>query len=162
MARKYFSPCRYRVQYAKLLQRVEFPSPGHGILNRRFPHLRDSATREISYFDYVPWNRQKIKETIINELGWKKPEDAVSTWRADCTLGAFVNFYFVKLLGCTKDGLGYSRMINAGQMTREEALRQEEEVLRRMQDTRPIQMLLEEIGLTPPEIAEILEYRPGN
>ncbi|MFH1311751.1 MAG: hypothetical protein ABIJ00_00855 [Candidatus Eisenbacteria bacterium] len=162
LARKYLSPCRYRVEYAKFLQRIEFPSPGHGVFNRRFPRLRESTIQEISYFDYVPWNRQKIKQTIVNELGWKKPEHAVSTWRIDCTLGALVNFYFIKLFGCTKDGFGYSRMINAGQMTREEALQQEEEVLRRMQDTRSIQALLEEIGLTPGEIAEILVYQPGN
>lgn len=145
----------YKTEYYALRQRLEFRVRGNALWDRNRPRLNDPAIREIRVFDYIPWEREKIKETIARELGWVKPAGHVSTWRTDCELHEVVNFLFVKTLGCTKDCLGYCNMINSGQMTREEALRQEEEALRRITWERIERILRERIGLSGTEIARI-------
>jgi tRNA(Ile)-lysidine synthase TilS/MesJ len=63
----------YKVEYLSLLQRLEFHVSGNSILSRGDPSLKDEDIREIRVFDYVPWDRGRIKETITGELGWQKP-----------------------------------------------------------------------------------------
>ncbi len=145
----------YKTEYFAMRQRMEFPVKGNALLARDRPKLNDPAVTEIKVFDYIPWERQKIKETIARELGWSKPAGHVSTWRTDCILHEVVNFFFVKTMGCTKDCWGYCNMINAGQMTRQEALRQEEEALRMASWERVEIVLREQIGLSATEIARV-------
>lgn len=145
----------YRTEYYSMRQRLEFPVKGNTPFGRDRPTLHDAAITEIKVFDYISWDRRKIKETIQGELGWAKPAGHVSTWRTDCTLHEVVNFLFVKTLGCTKDCLGYCNMINAGQMTRDEALQQEEETLRKMSWERVEAVLRQDIGLSDEEIARV-------
>jgi hypothetical protein len=81
-------------------------------------------------------------------------------------LHEIVNFFFVKTLGCTKDCLGYCNMINAGQMTRQEALEQEEQALRTPWE-HVEEFLDERIGLSKSEIAQVKAMQaaspfPGN
>ena len=108
-------------------QRLEFPVRGNFWRSLALlpPKLKNGKTREIAFFDYVPWNRNLIKRTITRELGWKKPEDSVSTWRIDCKLDRLVTFCYYNIFGCSKHCFGYHNMINDQQMTREEALGQE-------------------------------------
>lgn len=147
-------PNFYRTEYFCFQQRREFPVKGNTRFARDHPKLHDPATSEISVFDYIPWERHKIKETISRELGWAKPADHISTWRTDCVLHEIVNFFFVKTLGCTKDCLGYCNMINAGQMTRQEALEQEMQALRTPWE-HVEEFLIEQIGLSQSEIAQV-------
>jgi tRNA(Ile)-lysidine synthase TilS/MesJ len=146
----------YLLEYYRLLQRLEFPVAGNSVLSRAaWPALKNEDAREIRLFDYVPWDREQIKKTITKELGWEKPASHTSTWRTDCMLHALVNYSFYKLFGCTKDCFGYSNMINSGQMKREEALKQEEEMISTLSEN--IRELLEgKIGLSRKEADRIL------
>jgi tRNA(Ile)-lysidine synthase TilS/MesJ len=147
--------CRFK--YSCWLQRLEFRVRGNSFLSRSLPRSKDRNVKEVYVFHYIPWDRKKIKGTVREKLGWQKPPDHVSTWRIDCKLHQFVNYYFFKLFGCSKDCLGYCNMINSGQMTREEALRQEEEMAARYEEG--IRELLEdEIGLPKKEVASILSF----
>jgi tRNA(Ile)-lysidine synthase TilS/MesJ len=148
----------YLVEYYRLLQRLEFPVAGNSVLSRvAWPALKNKDIREIRLFDYVPWDRERIKKTITKELGWKKPASHASTWRTDCMLHPLVNYSFYTLFGCTKDCFGYSNMINSGQMTREEALNQEEELISSLAEN--IRELLEDkIGLSKSEVKRILTF----
>ena len=149
----------YAAEFYRLLQRVEFFVSWRSVLSRRFdPIFKTNNTKEIRVFDYIPWDRRKIKETIMNELGWEKPAELESTWKADCVMVALTNFYYIKLLGCTKLCFGYTRMINSGQMEREEALKQEENMLANY--SRGLKEILEEnIGLSEEHANRILSYR---
>lgn len=148
----------YKAEYYKLLQRLEFYVPGNSILSRSSPILKNSDIKEIRLFDYIPWDRKKIKVTIKRELGWEKLPGHVSSWRIDCMLHRLINYCFFNLLGCSKDCFGYCNMINSGQMTREEALKQEEEMAASF--TEDIRELLEDkIGLSKKEVAKIGSYQ---
>jgi len=136
----------------RLLQRLEFPVPGNSVV--AYPALKNKNIKEIRLFDYIVWDRNKITSTITKELGWEKPSGAISTWRIDCKLHHFMNYCFFKMFGCSKDCFGYSNMINSGKMDRQDALRQEEQMLATY--TRGVKELLRnEIGLTEKETAAI-------
>jgi hypothetical protein len=144
----------YKTEYFSFMQRLEFPVSGNPLFGRAEPKLKNPAIQEVSVFDYLPWERQKLKETIQRELGWEKPVGHVTTWRSDCTLHQVVNFFFVKTVGCTQDCMGYCNMINAGQMTRDEALGQEEQAI--LQPWQEVEKFLrEQIGLSSGELERI-------
>lgn len=145
----------YKSEYCRLLQRLEFHVPGNIIIHRKRPILKNRNIREISFFDYIPWNREEIKNTIMEELGWEKPRGQVSTWKTDCILHPVVNYFFIRMFGCSKDCFGYCKMINSGQMERQEALRQEEEIVESVMKN--IRRLLEDrIGFSKREVIQIL------
>jgi PP-loop superfamily ATP-utilizing enzyme len=148
----------YKTNLYSLMQRAELHVPGNSVLFDSAPTLKNENIRQISLFDYIPWERETIKNTIINELGWKKPEDHVSTWRTDCRLHPLVNYAFLNTLGCTKGCFGYCNMINNGQMTREEALTQEEAISPEYTDELHT-LLTDIIGLTRNEIEIIKSLR---
>ena len=156
---RFFNSDFYKYEYFFLLQRMEFPMPGK-ILPTRSTALKRKDIRQISVFDYIPWNRMTIKETITNELGWEKPAGSVSTWRTDCRLGAVVNYCFSKVYGCTKNCLGFCSMVRAGQMDREEALREEEQMLAIVHKGEELKRLLRDrIGLSEKEMAKVLSLK---
>ncbi len=152
----------YKIMYYKLLQKMEFPVPGNSVLARwRLPTIKDKNIKEICVFDYVPWNREQIKETIMTELGWRVPSGHVSSWRFDCALHALVNYCYLGLFGCTKDCFGYCGMINSGQMSRSDALTQEEQQAVMLRGN--IRQLLEgEIGLAKQQAARIESLGAGS
>lgn len=143
------------LQFRKLMQRLEFPVAGNRVLSDSIPKRHHPANAEIRLFDYVQWDRDRIKKTIIDELGWEKPKDAKSTWRTDCRLGPLVNYCHLRSYGCTKACLGYCNMINAGQMTREEALRQEEEMVQSVEQE-AAKVLKTDIGLPASQVEQVL------
>jgi len=148
----------YRFEFDLLLQRLEFPVPGNSIWHRGSPVLKDESIKEIKIFDYIPWDRRRMKEVITTELMWEKLADRTSTWRIDCLLHSCVTYSFYKLFGCSKDCFGYTNMINDGQMDREQALKQEEEMTANVAEG--MQELLEDtIGLSKEEATEILAFQ---
>ena len=151
----------YLTEYYALLERIELHVPGNPILSRRPQVLGDPRVREISIFDYVPWQRDVIKSTIHSELGWRKPEGSVSTWRIDCAIHELVNFAFVSRVGHTADCVGYSKMINAGQMTRAEALAQEEAAIANC-GARTVEILVDRVGLTQNEADRIMKLESAH
>lgn len=152
---KLLSPSFYLGELYMLLFKKELRVPGNSIFSNRTPSLRDSSIKQVRLYDYIPWDRNEIKKVIQKELGWEKPEDSVTTWKIDCALYPLVNYEFFKLFGCSKDCFGYSRMINSGRMTREEALAQEENLAERYQDSIP-DLLRKTIGLSERETKRIL------
>ena len=156
---RFFKPDFYKYEYFFLLQRMEFPMPGK-LLPTRSTRFKRKDIRQISVFDYIPWNRLTIKETITSELGWEKPAGSVTTWRTDCLLGAVVNYCFSKVYGCSKNCMGFCSMVRAGQMDREEALREEEQILEIVHRGEDLQRLLRDrIGLSEKEMAKILSLQ---
>ncbi len=115
----------YLSELCKILQHIEFRVPGNSVFFRGEPILNDPFIKEVRVFDYINWDREAIKETITTKLGWRKPKNSHTTWRTDCLMHPFVNYSFLRLLGCSKDCFGYNKMINSGKMEREEALVQE-------------------------------------
>jgi hypothetical protein len=151
---KLLNPYLYLTEVRALQQRMEFSVPGNPTLSRSMPVLKNPDIRQISVFDYIVWDRDKIKETITTKLGWRKPEGHISSWRSDCKLHEIVNYCYVKLLGCTMDCIGYCNMIRSGQMDRETALAQEEQAVATCGDN--IDNLLGDLlGLSEKEIAKI-------
>jgi len=151
----------YAAEIYRLLQRLELFLSWKHVFSRRFdPIFKDDKIKQIRIFDYVSWDRRRIKETIQNELQWEKPAELVSTWRADCALVALTNYYYIKLLGCSKSCFGYTKMINSGQMDRVEALEQEEYVLANCSQGLE-EILKERIGLPESHANGILSYQDG-
>jgi len=140
--KRLFKSDHYRYEYYFLRLRHEFSVPGNWFFFKR-PKLRGAKTKEIHLFSYISWDRKQIKTTIMNELGWQKPLSSVSTWRTDCRLTPIVDYCFFKLYGCSKACFGYCNMINDGQMSREETLRQEEEILQVVRNNGTIAEILE-------------------
>jgi len=154
--KRLFKPDHYRYEYYFLQLRKELSVPGNWFFLKR-PQLKRAGTKEVHLFSYIRWERKEIKSTIINELGWQKPPNSVSTWRTDCLLTPVVDYCFHKLYGCSKACFGYCNMINDGQMSREEALQQEEEILRRVGNNGTIAGILENhIGIPSGKSQRIL------
>lgn len=152
--RRLSTPAAYKWMYYSARQRSEFPFSHDRITSGPGHNLHYPAGREIRVYNYIPWDRNKIKETITSKLGWQKPAEHQSTWRFDCVLHSLVNYEFVMSFGCSKDCFGYCRMINSGRMTREEALEREEWNV--AHHTEGIRQLLEEkVGLSRREVDKL-------
>lgn len=147
----------HKAQFYGLLQRHEFPVPGNRVLSRKPVRLKNRTICEVSLFDYLPWDRQEIKQTISSELGWRKPDGYASTWRTDCKLHVLMNYCFLSQLGCTKDCFGYCNMINGGQMSRHEALEQEEQTAATSEQD-ALKLLRSDMALSESELAQIASY----
>lgn len=150
---KYLNLHLWLAEFYFLLLRMEFYVQGNSVFRKSFA-LKRKDIAQISLFDYVRWDRKRIKETIMGELGWKKAEGHVSTWRNDCNIHPLMNWAFAKMYGCTKDSFGYCNMINSSNMNREESLYQEEEMLRNI-DSNAERIATEIIGLTKREFDSI-------
>jgi len=159
------NPYHWKFRYYQMRLKQEFPVSGNSIFSSRVrPFLNNNNITELHLFDYIPWDRKKITETITKELAWTRTPGHISSWRNDCALHQFVNYDFITLFGCTRDCFGYCKMINSGKMTREEALKQEEAMLASYQDgiinnVNIEELLLNQVGLTKKEIAQILFKR---
>jgi hypothetical protein len=147
----------YVAEYYMLLQRFELRVPRNSILSRKPPVLRNQDIREVQLFDYVKWDRRRIKETIMTKLGWEASGDHVSSWKADCLLHSLSNYCYFRMLGCTQHCIGYCLMINSGQMSRETALKQEKRMAAALAGSVP-KMARDEIGLSERELAKIESF----
>jgi len=77
----------------------------------------------VNFFEYVPWNEQRILDTIEKEVGWQSHPELTSTWRFDCLAHAALEHLTERLLGFGEKEEFYSVLIREGQLTRQEALR---------------------------------------
>lgn len=119
--------------YYILLLRLQFWTPKAGIIGNmrdirgrlRQNFDRNKNFKEIHFYEYIEWDRRKIKKTLMEELDWKKPDDYVSSWRLDCRLHhTLVNHCFEAMIGFNDLIDGYANMVRMGHMSRETALRQ--------------------------------------
>ena len=158
------SVLKYMYYIARL--RLQFWTPKTGIIGnmkdirgRVRPIDRNKNIKEVYFYDYIEWDRRKIKKTLMEELGWKKPDDYVSTWRFDCRLHhTLVNHCFKSMMGFDDLTDGYANMVRLGYMSRETALKQME--LEEKQDRKPeiISILREELKIPNHLIDKFLSY----
>lgn len=83
---------------------------------------RKPAFTEIELFQFVPWSEQRIVTTIQNELDWRMPPHATTTWRSDCFIHTLKEYYYLKTLGFTKNDDLRGHMIRHGLISREQSL----------------------------------------
>lgn len=112
----------FRFLYLLIVQRNEKLPSRNFALDMRCPKLRNREIEEVHLFDYIEWDRNEIKKTIIEELGWQKPPEKVSSWRFDCHLHDLINYCHKKAIGFNHDIDGIANMVREGKMERAEAL----------------------------------------
>lgn len=76
-----------------------------------------------NFYDYFPYNEEKINQTIINEYNWEKAIDTDSTWRIGDGTSAFYNYIYYTVAGFSEFDTFRSNQIREGMITREDALR---------------------------------------
>ena len=134
--------------YRRLLFKLEFEK-----LKKEFQNI-ESPSIELHLFDYIEWDRRKILETIQNELNWQKPPDSPTSWRIDCKVAPLADALMEMAYGVSKIEIGFSNMVRAGKMDRQEAI-QKIEALKRLRPKR-IKALCEELRIPSSEILEKL------
>lgn len=107
-------------------------------------------TQHISLYDYIYTPRDEVYETIKKEMGWEKSADAFE--HLDCELHD-IPFYIqtLKLPGVTTGTLYNSGLIRQGIMTREEAMKIEDEKLKNPQKPHILDSFLKEIKMNETE-----------
>ena len=75
--------------------------------------------RYIELFRYLPYNEQKIMNTIQRDLKWKKWEQSTSAWRSDCKVNLLKNKFYLDTVGFSKNDEMISNLIRMGQISRE-------------------------------------------
>ncbi len=143
-----------RDRYYDFLLRGDYPVSGNSRFRRGKPVLRDPEIKEVSVFDYLQWDREGILDTISSDLNWSSPEGSKSSWRFDCRLHDLVDFCYLRSFGCTHNCVGYTNMINQGQLTREQALELEKERVRELPSR--VRQLLREMGFGDGEIEAVI------
>lgn len=73
-------------------------------------------------FDHIKWDEKEVMSTITDNLGWQKSSEVASPWRFDCRLDYVRRLMYATTIGVSELRDLFSKMIRAGQMTREEAL----------------------------------------
>jgi len=72
---------------------------------------------------YIPWEEQKIIDTLRNEYNFEFSKETTQTWRTDDGTSAFYNYIYYTLQGFTENDSFRSRQIREGLMDRETALK---------------------------------------
>lgn len=105
--------------------------PGQTLRNRitfveQLEH--DAPFKLIKIFDYIPWDRRELKRVLLDEMAWIRPPGCISTWRTDCGMVPMVNYIWRKHYGLTKLEEGFAHMVRLGQMDRDDAIAQLEQI----------------------------------
>ena len=124
-------------------------------MKREYGPDSSEGLKEIHLYDYIEWSRNTIVDTIQNKMGWSKPDASATSWRIDCSLVPLVNYLTEKAYGVSKIELGFSQMIRSGKMTRDEALKQAEEITKSV-NSADIKEFLEDLGISLSCINKIL------
>ena len=107
--------------------------------------------------DYVDWNYQVILDTIQSELDWKAPDEAE---HMDCLIHPIQKYIQIRRFpDLDLDRLRYARLVMAGQMTREEALRKTENPTEQCPET-VLNLFLENIKMTKEEFDKYIDMGP--
>jgi asparagine synthetase B (glutamine-hydrolysing) len=71
---------------------------------------------------FIPWEEQKILDTLIKEFQFELSPETVQTWRTDDGSSAFYNYIYYTVQGFTENDSFRSRQIREGLMDRQTAL----------------------------------------
>jgi len=109
-------------------QRLEFPLPqNHCLSAYKKPKKPEGGPESIKVFDYLPWDQNIIEQTLVEQLGWIRPENQLS-WRYDCILEPMLDYTYKKEFGISTAGIYLSGLIRAGLIEREQAQEMLEEI----------------------------------
>jgi len=108
------------------------------------------STQYVGMYDYIYQPYPEIVKILEDEMGWRSAHDSVE--HLDCDLHG-IPFYIQTLLipGITSETLRNSALIRQGIITREEALRIENEKLAQPPEPAELQTFLQETGLAKPQ-----------
>ena len=108
---------------------------------------------------YVPWGYDAIFNAIRDELGWESPEGDVE--HSDCALHpANTYLHNRRFPGLELERLTMARLIMAGQMTRDEALRQLPPHPETLDKPPGLEQFLRNIDMTRDEFERIVDAGP--
>ena len=111
----------------------------------------------ISLADYFDWNYKTIQDTIQKELNWTAPEEEE---HMDCVIHPIQNYIQIRRFpDIDLDKLKYARLIMAGQMTREEALRRLEKPPEPCPES-VLNLFLENIKMSKEEFDKYIDMGP--
>jgi hypothetical protein len=110
---------------------------------------------EVHLYDFIPWDRRVIVDTIQRELGWRKPPDSATSWRIDCCLVPLVNHLTRRAYGVSKLEIGFSNMVRNGKMDRQQAIDQVQAIDRATMITE-LEQQLREMGIPLKAIRQVL------
>jgi hypothetical protein len=77
--------------------------------------------RQVSFFDYIDYDPERVQRTVIEEVGWTCP-DPENSWRFDCTIKLLLNHLYRAAWGFTADHDYLSAKIREGYLTRAQAV----------------------------------------
>jgi hypothetical protein len=94
--------------------------------------ISDTAFAYLSYyftkqdylylFDYIDWEEPEVEDVLINQYGFERPADTLTTWRIGDGTAPFYNYVYHTVAGFTEFDTFRSNQIREGKMTRDEAL----------------------------------------
>lgn len=114
----------------------------------------------VEFFDYVKWDEKEIQNTIETKLKWKKPKDVKSSWRFDCLVHSFKDYFYLNSVGFTERDDLLSNMIREGMVNREEALQKLTDDYENQREVREdiIRSVLEEFKL---DMSILYDFKGG-
>lgn len=88
----------------------------------RFFQKQSKDIKIVSLFHYLPWDESLIENTIRAELNWKKADHFSTSWRSDCDIHLIKQYFYLALMGFTKNDEILSNLVRSGTLSRDEAL----------------------------------------
>ena len=107
--------------------------------------------KEIHLYDFIKWDRRVIVDTIQDKIGWSAPKKSATSWRIDCSLIPLVNYLTEKAYGVSKIEIGFSNMVRAGKMDRDDALKQVEQI-KKNTNVDELKKFVKELGISEKNI----------
>jgi len=82
--------------------------------------INSSDIEYINFFDYVENNPRLIKKEVVENLNWSHPVGV--TWRFDCLVEDFKQFFYLNEYGYSELDFKYSEMVRYGLISREKSM----------------------------------------
>lgn len=118
------------------------------LVERKLRHLR--GPKVINIYDYMDVVRTEVLNIIKQEIGWQQARDEFE--HTDCLLHQLVGYiHALRFPELSHHTVYYSGQIRFGELTREEALKLEEEFLKNSQVPKEIDEFIKDIGISREE-----------
>jgi len=109
--------------------------------------------------DYVDWDYGRLYDTITKELGWESP--AAHREHADCAIHPITTYIHDKRFpGLEVRRLTLARLVQAGQVTRKEAVRRLREEHEPQCPEEVFEGFVEKLGMSRAEFEGLVEMGP--
>jgi hypothetical protein len=119
------------------------------VMSVRWRARNNAGVKQVSLFDYVPWDEDTVVETIQRELDWKASPAVHATWRSDCKLALLKNQFYLLTAGFTLQDALIGDLIRTGRISRAAGMQR----LERDNVINPelVDEVLKDIGVPVPE-----------